>query len=438
MKLALIDQSFHWPPTGGSWVDLRETALRLLAHGISPKIFVPKLERGNLPAGRLNADPGIPIETIPIHKNQFNFYTLPRLLEKSVKAWKPDAVMIGDTFYLAPYIIRRFPGIPVYLRIYGHELICLNYMNLCKADVFKWQQQNPGGSVCGCNLPETPLTCWACGLRRMGGTLIGPRLNPVAVEYWTALAWTPWYPRYVKKTLDTLHGIIVYNPFIKNLLKTVQCPIHVVPAGIDSTRFTPSGTECPSGPVRILLTGRMDDQRKGYQSFRDGIQILKNRGLDIEALVTDTRTTGSDSLIHSTGWISYQNLPSLYQSVDIVVCPSIWPEPFGMTALEGMASGLPVVASRIGGFQTSVVDGETGFHYSPGNAQEMADRLETLIRDPDLRHRMGRAGRRRAVNLFNWDGIVERYTSRILKGQTPVDAGWYDPATVSGVEDDTH
>ncbi len=422
MKLALLDQSFHWPPTGGSWVDVRETAIRLQAHGITPKIFTPKRNCEQIPAGRLDVDPGVPVETIPIRSSQFNFYALPRILEQRVRAWKPDAVMIGDTFYLAPYIIRRFADIPVYLRMFAHELICLNYMSLCRVDTFKWETQNPYASICGGSLMKTPFMCWKCGLRRMGGTLIGPRLNPVATEYWTALAWTPQYVRTVRQSLNSLKGIIVNNPFIKTLLNSIKSPIYVVPGGIDSSRFAPRSEPNASGPIRILFPGRLDDPRKGYYSFRECIQILKNRGLDIEAFVTDSRTTGSDNLVQSTGWVSWENLPALYQSVDIVVCPSIWPEPFGITALEGMASGLPVVASRIGGFQYTVVDGKTGLHFSPGNAEEMADRLETLIRDPELRHRLGDAGRKRVVSHFDWDIIVARYTSKIFKDELSVNA----------------
>lgn len=421
MKLALLDQSFHWPPTGGSWVDLRETAIRLQAHGITPKIFTPERKCEQIPAGRLNADPGIPVETIPIRPTQFNFYSLPRILEQRVRAWKPDAIMIGDTFYLGPHLIRRFPDIPVFLRMYAHELACLNYLSLCKVDTFKWETQNPHASLCGGSLIKTPFMCWKCGLRRMGGTLIGPRLNPVATEYWTALAWTPWYARVVRQSLNSLKGIIVYNPFIKDLLKSIDSPIYVVPGGIDSSRFSPRCEPKTSGPIRILFPGRLDDPRKGYRSFRDCIQILKNRGFTFEALVTDSRVTGSDDLVHSTGWVPWENLPALYQSVDIVVCPSIWPEPFGITALEAMASGLPVVASRIGGFQYTVLDGKTGLHFSPGNAQEMADRLETLIRDAHLRQRLGIAGRERVLAHFDWDIIVARYTSRIFKGELSID-----------------
>jgi glycosyltransferase involved in cell wall biosynthesis len=417
MKLAVLDQSFHWPPTGGSWVDLRETALRLPAHGIEPKIFVPGWERHNIPGGRMDIDPGIPYEVFPIRRKDHNFYTLPRLFKQHVGPWNPDAVMISNTFYLAPYIIRQFRDIPVYLRIYAHELICLNYMCLNTCDIFKWYQQNPHGELCGKNNLDTALRCWRCGLRRMGGTLIGPRLNPVAEEYWTGLAWTPFYSRYVRKSLNMLKGIMVYNPFIKSLLQSLKCPVHVVPGGIDTSRFTPASRPPDSGAIRVLLPGRLDDQRKGLHSFRESIRILKSRNVPVDGWVTDVRSSDSDDLLHNTGWISWDTLPELYQSVDIVVCPSIWPEPFGMTALEGMASGLPVVASRIGGFQFTVIDNVTGLHFSPGNAQEMADCIETLVKNPELRRTMGLAGRERAETHFNWDTVVERYTVGILEGE---------------------
>lgn len=422
MKLALIDQSFHWPPTGGSWVDLRETAVRLVDHGFSPKIFVPHWERWNIPGGRIDSDPGVPIEVIPLRARQFNFSTLPKLLKKAVDSWNPARIMIGNTFYMAPHIIRQFRSTPVFLRMYAHELLCLNYMNLSKCNVFRWYQENPKGDICSGSVPQTPWQCWRCSLRHMARTLTGNR-NPVAVEYWSSLACLPVFHRILNHALNNLSGILVYNPFIKSLLSSVKTKTHVVPAGIDTERFKPRIIREP-GPIRILLTGRLDDQRKGYDSFRECIRILANRRNDFEAWVTDPRSERTDAGIRNAGWVSWDALPELYRRADIVVCPSIWPEPFGITALEGMSTGLPVAASRIGGFHYTVIDGVTGFHFDPGDAEAMADILERLVTDAELRERLGKAGRERVLKHFTWDSIVNHYTAPILKGLQPSNIDW--------------
>jgi glycosyltransferase involved in cell wall biosynthesis len=82
----------------------------------------------------------------------------------------------------------------------------------------------------------------------------------------------------------------------------------------------------------------------------------------------------------------------------VAVAPSVWPEPFGLVALEAMLSGRPVIASRIGGLSDTVVDGETGSLVPPGDPIALADALRRLLADRDLREQMGQAGRRRSEN----------------------------------------
>jgi starch synthase len=83
-------------------------------------------------------------------------------------------------------------------------------------------------------------------------------------------------------------------------------------------------------------------------------------------------------------------------------------ELLGLSVLEAMASGTPIVASRIGGVPEIVVDGETGFLVEPGDATELHDRLELLLGDEKLARRMGDAGRDRVLQDFTWARCAER------------------------------
>ncbi|HQH72875.1 MAG TPA: glycosyltransferase family 4 protein, partial [bacterium] len=109
------------------------------------------------------------------------------------------------------------------------------------------------------------------------------------------------------------------------------------------------------------------------------------------------------------GWVDQDALPGLYQQMDIVAVPSTWIEPFGITAPEAMASGLPVVASRIGGVRQTVEHEKTGILVEPGDPHTLAEALRRLILDPDLRARMGQAGRERALDHFDWNRILDLY-----------------------------
>ena len=94
----------------------------------------------------------------------------------------------------------------------------------------------------------------------------------------------------------------------------------------------------------------------------------------------------------------------IYAALDVFCLPSR-KEGLGVAALEAMASGLPVAASRVGGLAESVVEGETGFLVPPGDQGALGQALERLLSDPPLRRRMGLAGARR---------VGGRYTARAM------------------------
>jgi glycosyltransferase involved in cell wall biosynthesis len=79
-----------------------------------------------------------------------------------------------------------------------------------------------------------------------------------------------------------------------------------------------------------------------------------------------------------------------------------------------MGVGRPVVASRIGGLAFTVVDGLTGLLCEPGNADDLAAKIEILLDDPALRQRMGEAGRKRFEEHFTWDVIIEKHYRKLL------------------------
>ncbi len=118
-----------------------------------------------------------------------------------------------------------------------------------------------------------------------------------------------------------------------------------------------------------------------------------------------------------------EDMPEVLAACDLGVVASLGSEGFSRAALEYMETGLPVVASRVGALPEIVVDGETGHLVEPGEAAALAEAMVTVLGDGELAARMGRAGERRAKEIFSrdkWLTAHERIYEESL--QSPVDS----------------
>ncbi|MCZ7572116.1 MAG: glycosyltransferase [Ardenticatenaceae bacterium] len=106
-------------------------------------------------------------------------------------------------------------------------------------------------------------------------------------------------------------------------------------------------------------------------------------------------------------------LRDFYSAGDVAVTTP-WYEPFGLTPLEAMACGRPVIGSAVGGITFTVEDGVTGFHVPPRTPEVLADRLHELLTQPELRAEMGRAARARVERKFTWP-MVAQHTAMLYE-----------------------
>jgi len=123
-------------------------------------------------------------------------------------------------------------------------------------------------------------------------------------------------------------------------------------------------------------------------------------------LITLSDSLGLQNKIIFTG--ARRDIPEFLNAMDIFVLSSI-SEGISLTLLEAMSCYLPIVATNVGGNPEVVIDGETGFLVPPQNAEALADKLMLLIREPDVRKRMGHAGRDRTVKFFSMQKAVSDY-----------------------------
>jgi glycosyltransferase involved in cell wall biosynthesis len=164
----------------------------------------------------------------------------------------------------------------------------------------------------------------------------------------------------------------------------------------------------------VGCVGRIKWVRKGQEFLVKATGLLKRRGLYIKALIVGapfpgneehlrrlellTRELGVENQVVFTGELS--DTRPTYAAMDLVVLTSAQPEPFGGVVMEGMAMGLPVIATNIGGSLDQVVEGETGRLIPPADPVALADAIEKMMHDPSGRERMGHAGRERIRTKF--------------------------------------
>jgi len=143
-------------------------------------------------------------------------------------------------------------------------------------------------------------------------------------------------------------------------------------------------------------------------------------GPDRAALGRLADTLGIGARVRWLGHLDRDALEAAFADVHVQAVPSLWEEPFGLVAAEGMMRGCALVASRGGGLGEQVLDGRTGFLVDAGDVSALAARLSELLGDLGLAGRMGAAGRERALACFTEEAVVERFVAeyeRLLSGK---------------------
>jgi len=247
-----------------------------------------------------------------------------------------------------------------------------------------------------------------------------------------------------KTAYQNADGVIAVSPTMKESVRRLYglAPerIEVIPNGIDG-RFRPNpdprilaayGIE--AGRPYVLLVARLTRQ-KGIGHFLNAIRHLSP---GVQAVVcasspdtdrlraelagqVERARAGGAEVIWAQETVPLDDLVALYSQAAVFVCPSIY-EPFGITNLEAMACGAPVVASAVGGIPEVVVEGLTGRLIplearGPDDpeprdperfARDLAGAINELLADPELGRAMGQAGRRRVEERFSWTGVAHR------------------------------
>jgi glycosyltransferase involved in cell wall biosynthesis len=149
--------------------------------------------------------------------------------------------------------------------------------------------------------------------------------------------------------------------------------------------------------------------------LEEAADLLAQNRSDFEVWVTWPGIEPDKDYLKAVGWRDHTGIMDLYRQADICVVPSVWDEPFGLVAVEAMATGRPVCVSRVGGLQHIVQHEETGFVFDREDSATLAAQLARLLEGAELRRRMGDAGRRRAETEYDWKQVVCKHYPPLLK-----------------------
>ncbi len=198
--------------------------------------------------------------------------------------------------------------------------------------------------------------------------------------------------------------------------------LHVVPLGVNTELFQPGSR--PRHPGRVIAIASADTPLKGVRTLLHAVARLRTRRdleLRLVAKVEPDGPThkliaelGISDIVHITSGLSDDALASLFSSAEVACIPSLY-EGFSLPAVEAMASGTPIVASRAGALPEVLgTDGACAELVPPGDVDGLTRALGELLDSPEKRRTMGIAGRNRAINVFSW-GAVAAQTVRVYE-----------------------
>ena len=239
------------------------------------------------------------------------------------------------------------------------------------------------------------------------------------------------------KVMEWADRIVAATPLDKSQM--VWCygadddKITVIPAGVDTSLFYPRdraqvrkqlGLPDLDTPI-LLFVGRIE-RLKGIDTLLESVAVVSRTcsGRNLKVLIVGGggqteaenaelrrvvqlhRDLNLEEQVEFVGSKPQEMLPLYYATADVTVMPSHY-ESFGLVAVEAMASGTPVIASNVGGLSFTVKDGETGYLVPEENHFALAERVHTLLKNPELRLRMGEEAALHAQQ-YAWGNIADQ------------------------------
>lgn len=383
MHILMITDFYH-PFVGGVEQHVRTLSAELVRRGHSVTVATLSGER----LSAFDCDRGV-----RIHRLKSTTQRARWTFASEARTWAPPFPDPEITWQLHRIIARERPHI-----VHGHDWLARSFIPI------RWQTSAKhvlslhyftvscakktllrDDMICS---GPAPVKCMECASQHYG-----VRGVPIAAGNWLMAAAE-------RRAVDMMLPVSMATA-VGNGLVGSGVPYRIVPNFLPESHSAPVGDvdeyvrQLPAEPF-LLFVG---DLRRAK-----GIEILLKAyaglsGAPPLVLIGKVWPESPSELPHNTvllrNWPNEAVMAAWRRSL-LGLVPSIWPEPFGIVTIEAMASGRPVIASRIGGLPEVMIDGETGLLVRPGSVEDLRQAMERLLRDDALRTTMGEAAQRRA------------------------------------------
>lgn len=159
--------------------------------------------------------------------------------------------------------------------------------------------------------------------------------------------------------------------------------------------------------VRAVGESKLHGEQKVQLMIGGGSTPGNSDGRERDRIQQIVNELGMSEFTSFPGRLSQEILPTYYAAADVCVVPSHY-EPFGLVAIEAMASETPVVASDVGGLQFTVAHEKTGLLVPPQDVTAFSTAIDRILSNPEWRDELGKAGRKCVINKFSWDGVAQQ------------------------------
>ena len=250
-----------------------------------------------------------------------------------------------------------------------------------------------------------------------------------------------------KECLETAECIVATSPQEREHMRklvSLKGNIKMIPCGTDIQRFgSVSRSEArlrlgiPKSSLVVLYVGRFD-RRKGIETLVRAVSRSIFPGLaDIRLIIAGGSRPGQsdgierariEKIVDEVGLRDYttfpgqldrDELPYYYGAANVCVVPSHY-EPFGLVAIEAMASKIPVIASDVGGLKFTVVPEQTGLLCPPKDDSAFAEAIDRILSNPTWEQELGESARQRVETMFSWQGVAQQLSTLYTSMATEV------------------